>query len=142
MVLGPIQGLLSMQFVLCSQLLSMQFVLCSQNKSILYIWVSRTLSAALPSPHLKALTEELKTETAIAAGTTKGKTLLKLLRTHLDALILPPTPTVEQRVTDSQPPDPQHEIMKFQRVTDSSAIMQGQDPTAKRNLVQTSRTHQ
>jgi hypothetical protein len=92
--------------------------------------------------HLKALTEELKTETTVAAGIMKGKTLLKLLRTHLDALILPPTPTVEQRVTDSQPPNPQHEIMKFQWVTDSSAIMQGRDPTAKRNLVQTSRTHQ
>jgi len=86
--------------------------------------------------HLKALMEVLKTETTVAAGTTKGKTLLKLLRTHLDALILPPTPTGEQRVTDSQPPDPQHERMEFQRVTDSPAIMQARDPTAKRNLVQ------
>jgi len=92
--------------------------------------------------HLKALTEELKTETTIAAGTTKGKTLLKLLHTHLDILILPLTPTGEQRVTDSQSPNPQHEIMEFQRVTDSPAIMQARDPTAKRNLVQMSCTHQ
>jgi len=88
--------------------------------------------------HLKALTEELTTKKTVAAGTTKGKTLLKLLRTHLDALISPPTPTGEQRVTDSQLPNPQHDIMEFQRVTDSPAIMQARDPTAKRNLVQTS----
>ena len=91
--------------------------------------------------HLKALTEELTAETTVAAGTTKRKTLLKLLRTHLDTLILPPTPREEQRVTGSQPPNPQHEIMEFQRVTDSPAIMQAQDPTAKRNLIQTSHTH-
>jgi len=53
--------------------------------------------------HLKALTEELQTETTIAVGTTKGKALLKLIRTHLDTLILPPT-RGEQRVTDGQPP--------------------------------------
>ena len=87
--------------------------------------------------HLKALTEELTTETTVAAGTTKGKTLLKLLRTHLDTLILSPNPGEEQRVTGSQPPDPQHESMEFQRVTDSPAIMQARDPTAKRNLIQT-----
>jgi len=91
--------------------------------------------------HLKALTEELTTETTVAAGTTKGKSLLKLLRTHRDTLILPPTPREEQRVTGSQPPDPQHEIMEFQRVTDSPAIMQARDPTAKRHFIQTSRTH-
>jgi hypothetical protein len=91
--------------------------------------------------HLKALTEELQTETTVAAGTTKGKALLKLLRTHLDTLISPPTITGEQRVTDGHPPDPQPEIRQFQRVTDSPAIMKARDPTAKRNLVQTSRTH-
>ena len=36
---------------------------------------------------------------------------------------------------------PQHAIMEFERVTYSPAIMQVQDPTAKRNLVQTSHTH-
>jgi hypothetical protein len=87
--------------------------------------------------HLKALTEELTTETTVAAGTTKGKTLLKLLCTHIDTLISPPTPTDEQRVTGRQPPDPQHANREFQRVTDSPAIMQARDPTAKRNLIQT-----
>ncbi len=89
--------------------------------------------------HLKALTEELKPETTAAAGTTKGKALLKLLRTHLDTMILPPTNMGEQRVTDGQPPA--HERMELQRVTNSPAIMKARDPTAKRNLVQTSRTH-
>ncbi len=89
--------------------------------------------------HLKALTEKLPTETTVAAGTTKGKALLKLLRTHLDTLISPPT-RGEQRVTDGQPPAPQPERMEFQRVTNSPAIMKAQDPTAKRNLVQTART--
>jgi len=92
--------------------------------------------------HLKAFTEELTTETTNAAGTTKGKTLLKLLRTHLDALILPTTPMGEQRVTDSQPPNPQHDIMEFQRVTNSPAIMQARDATAKRNLVHMAHAHQ
>ena len=41
--------------------------------------------------HLKALTEELQTETTVVAGTMKGKALLKVLRTHLDTLISPPT---------------------------------------------------
>jgi hypothetical protein len=35
-----------------------------------------------------------------------------------------------------------NDIMEFQRVTDSPAIMKARDPTAKRNLIQTSRTHQ
>ena len=90
--------------------------------------------------HLKALTDELQMETTVAAGTTKGKALLKLLRTHLDALLSPPPPTEEQRVTDRQPPA-QPARMEFQRVTDSPAIMQARDPTARRNLVQTARTH-
>jgi hypothetical protein len=91
--------------------------------------------------HLKALTEELTTETTLAVGTTKGKALLKLLHTHLDTLISPPTTTGEQRVTDCQPPAPQPARMELQRVTDSPAIMKAQDPTAKRNLVQMSCTH-
>jgi hypothetical protein len=100
-----------------------------------------TAKSRTRNEHLKALTEELTTETTVAVGTTKGNALLTLLRTHLDKLILPPTPGEEQRVTGSQPPDPQHESMEFQRVTDSPAIMQARDPTAKRNLVKTVRTH-
>jgi hypothetical protein len=80
-------------------------------------------------------------ETTVVVGTTKGKALIILLHTHLDTLISPPTTTGEQRVTDGQPPAPQHERMEFQRVTDSPAIKKARDPTAKRNLVQTSRTH-
>jgi hypothetical protein len=80
-------------------------------------------------------------ETTVAVGTTKGKALLKLLRTHLDKLILPQPTVEEQKVTDSQPLAPQPERMEFQRVTDSPAIMKTQDPTAKRNVVQTAHTH-
>ena len=56
--------------------------------------------------HLKALTEELQTKTTVAVGTTKGKALLKLFCTHLDALILPPPATAEHRVTNIQSPPP------------------------------------
>ena len=91
---------------------------------------------------LKALTEELQTETTVVAGNTKRTALLKLLCTHLDKLISPQPTVEEQRVTDSQPLAPQPERMEFQRVTDSPAVMKARDPTANWNLVKTARTHQ
>ena len=91
--------------------------------------------------HLKALMEELHTETTVAAGTTKGKAFLKLLQTHLEALILPPPTLVEQRVTNIQSTTPTPELRELQRVPESAAIMQERDPTAKRNLIITMRTH-
>ena len=125
----------------------MQFVLCFETRAYRISGSAQLFPQHCQVPnlsrdeHLTALTEELTTEATVAAGTMKGKTLLKLLRTHLDTLISPPTPMDEQRVTGSQPPDPQHANREFQRVTDSPAIMQAQDPTAKRNLIQTSGTH-
>ena len=91
--------------------------------------------------HLKALTEELHTKTTVAAGTTKGKALLKLLRTHLEALILLSPTMVDQRVTNIQSPAPNPELRELQRVTDSPAIMHTWDATAKQNLIKTMRTH-
>jgi hypothetical protein len=91
--------------------------------------------------HLKALTEELHTETTVATGTTKGKALLKFLQTHLDALILPSPATAEQRVTNIQLLSPNHAVRELQRITDSPAIMHAWNPTAKRNLINTTRTH-
>jgi hypothetical protein len=90
---------------------------------------------------LKALTEELHTKTTVAAGTTKEKTLLKLLRTHLDALILPPPAMAEQRVTNIQLPSPNPVVRELQRVTNSPAIMHAWDPTSKQNLINTMRIH-
>ena len=84
--------------------------------------------------HLKALTEELHTKTTVAAG-------MKLLRKHLEALISSPPTLVEQRVTNIQSPAPNPELRELQRVTDSPAIMQAWDPTAKRNLIKTMCTH-
>jgi hypothetical protein len=91
--------------------------------------------------HLKALTEELQTKTTVAAGTTKGKALLKLLHIHLDALVSPTPATTEQRVTNIQSPAHNPELRKLQRVTNSPAIMHTRDPTAKRNLIKMTRTH-
>jgi hypothetical protein len=100
-----------------------------KRERTVYLLGRQNSSRSTAKSRLKALTEKLQTETHAAAGTTKGKALLKLLRTHLDTLISPPT-RGEQRVTDGQPPAPQPERMEFQRVTDSPAIMKahnGQD---------------
>jgi hypothetical protein len=91
--------------------------------------------------HLQALTEELHTKTTVAVGTTKGKALLKLPQTHLEALILPPPTLVEQRATNIQSPVPNPELRELQRVTNSPAIMQVRDPMAKQNLIKTMHTH-
>ena len=94
-----------------------------------------------PMEHLRALTAELTCETMAAACTTKGKELLKMLRTHLDDLMTPPQdpaeqPPGKQRVDADMVPG------ALQRVTTSPPIMQARDPMAKRNLIMAKRTHQ
>jgi hypothetical protein len=94
-----------------------------------------------PTEHLKAITDKLATKITNSATTPKGNALLKNLLTHLDALIMPPPAAAELRVPASIPtiPTPQ---MELQRVSNSPAIMQTRDPTAKQNLIKTKQTNQ
>jgi hypothetical protein len=94
-----------------------------------------------PIKHLKALTAELAGETTKASRTTKGKALLKILCTHLDDLVMPSPAPTEQRVPTAPTTSPTLSLV-LQRVSNSPAIMQTQDPTAKRNLIAAKRTHQ
>jgi hypothetical protein len=59
-----------------------------------------------PHLHLLALTDELWDTTAVAASTSKGRRLLKLLQSNLQNILNPPvsttTPRTEQRVTKEQ----------------------------------------
>ncbi len=97
-----------------------------------------------PNAHLKALTKELQTATVKAAGTPKGRRLIKSLAKAIKA-ILTPTNVEEQRVaTDvviGSPPSDDAPIMSIQWISDAPAIMQMQDHTAKHNLITTARIH-
>jgi hypothetical protein len=56
-----------------------------------------------PHQHLGALTDELQDTTAVAASTSKGRCILKLLKSNLQTILnlplLAATPRTEQRVT-------------------------------------------
>jgi hypothetical protein len=67
-----------------------------------------------PTKHLKALTNRLATETTNATTTPKEKGHLKIIRTHLYALITPPPATAKQWVTASMPTflTPQMELQR------------------------------
>ena len=97
-----------------------------------------------PTAHLKALTEELQTETKIAAGTTKGQRLFKSLGKAIKAILAPPNEE-EQRVTNDDviesPTSENAPIGTIPRISDAPAIMHTRDPTAKRNLITTARIH-
>jgi hypothetical protein len=92
-----------------------------------------------PTAHLKALTEELQNETKLAAGTTKGRRLIKSLGKAIKAILAPPNEE-EQRVTEN-PMSENAPIRMIQRISDAPAILQTRDPTAKRNLIKTARLH-
>ncbi len=65
--------------------------------------------------------------------------MIKAPRAHLDALIKPVPNLPEQRVIiDNEPPPNEQSI---QRVSQAPAIMKTRDPTAKRNLILTKRSH-
>ena len=97
-----------------------------------------------PTAHLKALTEELQKETKLAAGTTKGRRLIKSLGKAIKAILAPPNEE-EQRVSNEMVRESVTEddapIVTIQRITEAPAIMQTRDPTAKRNLINTARIH-
>jgi hypothetical protein len=94
--------------------------------------------------HLKALTEELKTSTGIAAKTHKGRMLIKELGKAIKAILQPPD-AGEQRVDDYtrevEPQRANEDIAPITRISDAPAIMRARDPTAKRNLIKDTRTH-
>jgi hypothetical protein len=97
-----------------------------------------------PTAHLKALTEELQNETKFAAGTPKGRRLIKSLGKAIKSILAPPNEE-EQRVSNEMVRESITEddapIVTIQRITEAPAIMKTRDPTAKRNLINTARIH-
>ena len=91
-----------------------------------------------PNAHLKALTKELQTAMVTAAGTPKGRRLIKSIATAIKAILMP-TNAEEQWVdTDiviGRPPSEDAPIVTMQRISDAPEIMQMRDPIAKRNLI-------
>ena len=99
-----------------------------------------------PHQHLHALADELQDSMAVAASTSKGWHLLKLLQSNLQNILNPPpltaTPTTEQRVTKEQQRVREEEqrvindtpILTIPRITNAPPIMQARNPTAKRAL--------
>ena len=95
-----------------------------------------------PTAHLKALTEELQHETKFAAGTTKGRNLIKSLGKAITAILAPPheeEQRVGTKIVRASEPGDEAPIVTIQRITDSPAIMHTRDPTAKHNLINTAR---
>ncbi len=107
-----------------------------------------------PHQHLRALTDELRGSMAVAASTSKGQCLLKLLQSNLQTILNPPpltaTPRTEQRVTKKQQRVREEEqrvinntlILTIPRITNAPPIMQAHNPTAKRALKNTTCIHQ
>jgi hypothetical protein len=97
--------------------------------------------------HLRALTDELTEETKIAAQTPQGRTCIKKLQSNITNILNPKIATDEerrvrlveqeqqQRVIDDTP------ITTIERITDAPPIMTSRNPTAKRHLKNTPRTH-
>jgi hypothetical protein len=94
---------------------------------------------------LKALTEELEASSGSAAKTHKGHVLITALGKAIKAILNPPN-ELEQRVDNSisaeEPQQANEDIAPIPRISDATAIMKARDPTAKRNLIKDTRTHQ
>ena len=93
-----------------------------------------------PGEHLRALTEELVTTATTVRNSTKGKTMIRHLRQHLNEIIngtAQPTPAQRVSAADTHIP----EEPAIPRVTQAPAIMKTRDPTAKRHLILTKRSH-
>jgi hypothetical protein len=93
---------------------------------------------------LKALTEELTTETAIAAKTHKGRTFIQKLKIAIDNLLMTDMGSEQRVVTNSiaAPPQIAQVGQPIERITTAPPIMKTRDPTAKTNLIKTTRMHQ
>jgi hypothetical protein len=92
-----------------------------------------------PKEHLRALTEELQTTAQSVNETPKGRAMIRTLQQQLNELIAPVRKPPEQRVsiTDTHPPIE----WPIQRVLQAPVIMKARDPSAKRNLILTKRSH-
>ena len=97
-----------------------------------------------PNAHLKALTKELQIATVKAAGTPKGRRLIKSLAMAIKA-ILPCTNAEEQRlatvVVIGRPPSEDAPIVMIQRISDAPGIIQTRDLSAKQNMITTMCIH-
>ncbi len=106
-----------------------------------------------PHQHLRALMDELRDSTTVAASTSEGRRLLKLLQSNLQTILNPPpstdTPRTEQRVIKEQQRVREEEqrvindtpILTIPRITNAPPIMQARNRTAKRALKNTPRIH-
>ena len=97
-----------------------------------------------PNAHLKALTKELQTAMVTAAGTPKGRHLIKSLAMAIKVIL---TPIAEEQrvatdiVNGRHPSDPAP-IMTKQQILDAQEIIQTRNPTAMRNLITMACIHQ
>ena len=94
--------------------------------------------------HLKALTKELTTTTSIAAKMHKGCTFIHKLKIAIDNLLTADGGS-EQRVGANSmtvPPEVAPVGQPIKQITKAPPIMKSRDPTAKRNLIKATRTHQ
>lgn len=131
--------------------LQMQFILRPRDASISSFRICRAVSSEhcqvqnlSTTAHLKALTKELPTTTTIAAKTHKGRTFIHKLKRAIGDLLRADVGN-EQRVgtTNIAAPPAMSTIGRpIKRITEAPPIMKTRDPTAKRNLINTTRTHQ
>ena len=101
------------------------------------------LPSLTPHQHFRALTNELTENTDPASMTTKGRRLLKLLKSRIRNLLDSPPISDEQRVSNEQRADHEEEqrmidespiiIITLSRITDAPPITLTRNPTAKRN---------
>jgi len=100
-----------------------------------------------PMQHLRALCNELKTETMDAANTPRGHQIVKTLQTDIDAILNPTAKyDKEQRVIAKQREEQQRvidetPIRTVTHITTAEPIMQSRNPTTKRELKNTPRLH-
>ena len=107
-----------------------------------------------PHQHFRALIDELSDDVARQSMTPKGRRILALLRGRIVQLLAPPPTAEEQRVTadaqrvaaetvreQEQRVIDDSPILTIPRITDAPGIMESRNPTAKRMLKVTPRTH-
>jgi hypothetical protein len=95
--------------------------------------------------HLKALTKELEVTTGIADKMHKGCTLIKSLGKAIKAILNPPIASkkrVDNSIREEATQRGTEDKVPIKRISDAPAIMKAPDPTAKRNLIKDTRTHQ
>ncbi len=94
---------------------------------------------------MKALTKELEVSTGIAAKTNKGHTLIKSLGKGIKAILNPPIvskQTVDNSICEVTTQRKPENIVPITRISDAPVIMKARNPTAKRNLIKDTGTHQ